>query len=157
MQIDDYRYGIVDFNELSPIPEVDYFFKRGNNQIPIYKLHRIAGTVLAKNDTRCSVMLLTTTGVVSVKFSRDYYAMFKKQISQVQPDGTKKIMEKGWFGRGNMLMVTGFRRDDQFVGKTYKSTDSHQLYKIDEVCGDQIKIRNERWTAADAFEEEEYE
>ena len=54
-------------------------------------------------------------------------------------------------------MVTGFRRDDQFVGKTYKSTDSHQLYKIDEVCGDQIKIRNERWTAADAFEEEEYE
>ena len=72
-----YKYGIVDFNELSPIPEVDYFFKRGNNQIPIYKLHRIAGTVLAKNDTRCSVMLLTTTGVVSVKFSRDYYAMFK--------------------------------------------------------------------------------
>lgn len=155
--IDNYRYGIVDFNELSPVPEVDYFFKRGNNQIPIYKLHRIAGTVLAKNDTRCSVMLLTTTGVVSVKFSRDYYAMFKKQISQVQPDGTKKIMEKGWFGRGNMLMVTGFRRDDQFVSKTYKSTDSHQLYKIDEVCGDQIKIRNERWTAADAFEEEEYE
>ena len=155
--IDNYRYGIVDFNELSPVPEVDYFFKRGNNKIPIYKLHRIAGTVLAKNDTRCSVMLLTTTGVVSVKFSRDYYAMFKKQISQVQPDGTKKIMEKGWFGRGNMLMVTGFRRDDQFVSKTYKSTDSHQLYKIDEVCGDQIKIRNERWTAADAFEEEDYE
>ena len=155
--IDNYRYGIVDFNELSPVPEVDYFFKRGNNQIPIYKLHRIAGTVLAKNDTRCSVMLLTTTGVVSVKFSRDYYAMFKKQISQVQPDGTKKVMEKGWFGRGNMLMVTGFRRDDQFVSKTYKSTDSHQLYKIDEVCGDQIKIRNERWTAADAFEEEDYE
>ena len=72
-------------------------------------------------------------------------------------ESPKKVMEKGWFGRGNMLMVTGFRRDDQFVSKTYKSTDSHQLYKIDEVCGDQIKIRNERWTAADAFEEEDYE
>ena len=153
--IDNYRYGIVDFNELSPIPEVDYFFKRGNNQIPIYKLHRIAGTVLAKNDTRCSVMLLTTTGVVSVKFSRDYYAMFKKQISQVQPDGTKKILERGWFQRGNILMITGFRRDDQFVAKTYKHSDYHQLYKIDEVDGDSITIRHERMSTQNSIEEEE--
>ena len=144
--VDMNKYGLTDFFSLPSEPQVDYFFKRGNHQIPIYKLYRIIGTVLAKNDTKCSISLLTTTGVVSVKFTRDYYAMFKKQISQIQPDGSKKVMEKGWFGRGNMLMITGFRRDDQFVGKTYKNTGSHQLYKITEVNGNEIKLQHERFT-----------
>ena len=74
--------------------------------------------------------MLTTTGVVTVKMTKDYYAMFKKQISEKQEDGTKKITEKGWFKRGNMLMFTGFRRDDQFVVKTYKHTPTHGIYKI---------------------------
>ena len=28
-------------------------------------------------------------------------------------------------------MLTGFRRGDQFVTKTYKHTPTHQLYKIE--------------------------
>ena len=100
---------------------------------------------------------MTTTGVVSVKFSRDYYAMFKKQISQVQPDGTKKILERGWFQRGNILMITGFRRDDQFVAKSYKSTEGHQLYKIDGIDGDSMIIRHERISNQNSIEEEEYD
>lgn len=151
------RYGIVNFSDLSPTPEVDYFYKRGGIQIPIFKLNRIVGTVIAKNDNKSSIMLLTTTGVVNVKFTRDYYAMFKKQISQIQPDGSKKVMEKGWFTRGTMLMITGFRREDTFVAKTYKNTESHQLYKITEVCGDQVILQHERWTSADSIEEEDYE
>lgn len=158
-EVDVNKYGITDFNSLNPVSEVDYFFKRGKNKIPIYKLYKIAGTVLAKNDSRCTVTLLTTTGVVPVKFTRDYYSMFKKQISQIQPDGSKKVLEKGWFKRGNMLLITGYRRDDQFVGKTYKSTQSHQLYKIDEVIGSDIKVRSERWTSGnnDIYEDEEGE
>lgn len=155
--INTYRYGVVNFDELSPEPEVDYFFKRAGREIPIFKLYKIIGTVIAKNDNKSSITLLTTNGVVNVKFTRDYYAMFKKQISQIQPDGTKKVMEKGWFTRGNMLMITGFRREDTFVGKTYKSTESHQLYKITAVVGDEIQVQHERWTSADAIEEEDYE
>ena len=151
------KYGITNFFDLPVEPQVEYYFKRGGVQIPIYKLHKIAGTVLAKNDTRSSVTLLTTTGVVNVKFTKEYYSMFKKQISQVQADGSKKILEKGWFGRGNMLLITGYRRDDQFVGKTYKNTESHQLYKITEVVGEDIKIQHERFTVFNAIEEEEYE
>ena len=48
--------------------------------------------------------------------------MFKKQISQIQADGSKKVIEKSWFKRGNKLMITGFRRDDTFVAKTYANT-----------------------------------
>ena len=151
------RYGISDFNCLSRDPVITQYFKRGQNNIPLYKLERIAGTVIAKNDTRFIVTLLTTTGVVNVKFTREYYAMFKKQISQINPDGTKSIMERGWFTRGNMLMVTGYRREDTFVGKTYKSANTHQLYKIVDVKDDDIMLQHERFTANNTVEEDEYE
>jgi len=129
--VDTQRYGIVDFSSLPTKPVVDYFFKRGGRQIPIFKLTKIIGTVIAKNDARSSVSILTTKNeVVNVKFTRDYYAMFGKQISEKQDDGHKKVIEKSWFTRGHLLMITGFRRDDMFVAKTYKSTATHQLYKI---------------------------
>ena len=139
------RYGIRDFNTLPTIPDVDYFFKRNNKQIPVYKLCKIAGTVIGKNDTRHIVSLLTTTGVVSVKFTRDYYAMFNRQISEVNEDGTKSVKEKGWFTRGTKLLITGYRRDDQFVSKKYQATGGHQLYKIDAVKGDEIILSSERY------------
>jgi DNA polymerase-3 subunit alpha len=59
--------------------------------------------------------------------------MFDKQISERQIDGTKKIKEKSWFNRGNMIVVTGIRSGDDFVSKKYASTGGHQLYKIEEV------------------------
>ena len=151
--INVYKYDLADFNELKSC-EVDYFITRKNNQIPIYKLYRIIGTCIAKNDTRHTISLLTTTGVVDVKFTKDYYAMFKRQISQVQPDGTKKVVEKSWFKRGTILMVTGFRRDDQFVGKTYSSTQTHQLYKITNIIGDEVKLQHERFTSQGTIEED---
>ena len=48
------------------------------------------GTVISKNDAHSSIVLLTTTGVVTVKFTKDYFAMFGRQISEKQEDGTKK-------------------------------------------------------------------
>ena len=143
--IDNQKYGIIDFNNLSPNSEIDYFFQRNGKQIPIYKLYRIAGTVIGKNDTRHIVTLLTTTGVVSVKFTRDYYAMFNRQISEVDNEGTKKVKEKGWFTRGTKLLVTGYRRDDTFVAKKYKSTGGHTLYKIIEVEGRNIGLISTRY------------
>ena len=143
--VNNKKYGIVDFNQLSPVPRVDYFFKRNGVQIPIYKLYRIAGTVIGKNDTRHSVVLLTTSGVVTVKLTRDYYAMFNRQISEVNENGEKKVKEKGWFTRGTKLLVTGYRRDDTFVAKKYKSTGGHQLYKITDVVNGDISLTSTRY------------
>lgn len=128
--IDKQKYGIVDFNYLPTQPPVDYFFQRNGKKLPVYKTYKIIGTVISKNDNKSSVTLLTTTGVVNVKFTRDQYAKYGKQISERQEDGTKKITEKGWFKRGTKLMITGFRRDDMFVAKTYKNTPTHQIYQI---------------------------
>ncbi len=139
------KYGIVNFEELNPNSEVDYFFKRNGRDLPIYKISRIIGTVIGKNDNKSTISLLTTTGVISVKFTKEYYAMFKKQISEQQADGTKKVVEKGWFGRGNKLLISGFRRDDTFVAKTYKNNSFHQLYKITKINDDgTIEIMHER-------------
>nr|DAU32026.1 MAG TPA: DNA polymerase III, alpha subunit [Caudoviricetes sp.] len=124
------RYGAIDFRTLSREPIVERTFKKGNREIPLFKLNRIIGTVISKNDARNSIFLLTTGGVVSVKFTKEYYAMFGRQLSEVQEDGTKKVVEKGWFKRGEKLMITGFRREDTFVAKKYQSTGGHQLYKI---------------------------
>lgn len=125
------KYGLSDFFKLPAQPEAEYYFQRNGKQIPIWRTHKIIGTVLCKNDTKSTVTLLTPSGVVTVKMTKDYYAMFKKQISEKNEDGTKSVVEKGWFKRGNMLMFTGYRRDDQFVVKTYKHTATHGVYKIE--------------------------
>ena len=142
--VDNEKYGIVNFSDLSYEPEIDYFFKRAGRDIPIFKLYKIAGTVISKNNTKASVMILTTDGVVNVKFSKEYYAMYNRQISEVQADGSKKVLEKGWFSRGAKIMVTGYRREDTFVTKTYKNTSTHQLYRIISVNGSNITLEHER-------------
>ena len=142
--IDKHKYGIVNFSTLSYEPEVDYFFKRAGRDIPIFKLYKIAGTIISKNNTKASVAILTTDGVVNVKFTKEYYAMYNRQISEVQADGSKKVLEKGWFSRGTKIMVTGYRREDTFVAKTYKATSTHQLYRIVNVEGRNITLEHER-------------
>jgi len=143
--IDVHKYGIVDFFNLPTEPEVDYTFKRNGKDIPIFKTYKIIGTVINKNDNKNSISLLTTTGIVTVKFTKEYYAMFARQISEVGEDGAKHVVEKGWFIRGTKVMVTGFRRDDTFVAKTYSKTATHQLYKITNVRGTDMELEHERY------------
>ena len=123
-----HKYGISNFFALPVEPEVEKTFTRNGKQIPIFKTHKIIGTVIAKNDNKATVTLLTMTGVVTVKFTKEQFAKFKKQISERQPDGSKKVVEKGWFKRGNILLITGIRRGDMFVAKTYAHTTTHQVY-----------------------------
>lgn len=146
------KYGIVDFNMLSEEPQVDYLFKRNGRDVPIFKISKIVGTVIGKNDTKSSVTLLTTTGVVNVKFTKEYFAMYNRQISEKQADGTKKVVEKGWFARGVKLLIAGFRRDDTFVAKTYKNNGFHQLYKIINITSNgEIELIHDRATMEENY------
>lgn len=143
--INNLKYGLIDFFKLSAEPDVDYFFKRNGKDIPIYKISRIAGTIISKNDTRSSITLLTTTGVVTVKFTKEYFAMFNRQISEKQEDGTKKVVEKGWFTRGTKVLIQGFRRDDMFIAKTYSKTVGHQIYRITNITDKgELTLQHER-------------
>ena len=99
-----------------------------------------------KDDGRSSISLLGTDGVITVKFTKEYYAKYKKRISKVNPDGTKTVIEDGWFKRGNKVMITGFRREDTFVAKTYTNTPTHQLYLITAISkdGTEMELEHER-------------
>jgi DNA polymerase-3 subunit alpha len=134
--VDNDYYGFVDFFRLPEEPEIDYYWKRNGKQIPIFKTYKIIGTVIGKDDNKATISLLTTTGVVTVKFTKEYYAIFKKQISEVQNDGSKKIIERSWFSRGTKIMLTGFRREETFVTKSYKHTPTHQIYRITQINKD---------------------
>ena len=72
--------------------------------------------------------------------------MYNRQLSEVQPDGSKKVVEKSWFTRGTKIMVTGFRRDDMFQTKTYKHTKTHQLYQIMAIHDGDIELEHERYS-----------
>lgn len=124
-------YNIVNYNDLPEEPIVDYTFERNGHSIPIFKTFRICGTVIAKDDVKNIVSILTPDkNVVDVKFTREYYAKYKQQLSEIQKDGNKKVVEGSWFSRGTKIIVNGFRRGNMFVAKKYNKTNSHQLYKI---------------------------
>ena len=140
------RYGFADFFSLPEDPEIDKTFIKSGKEIHIFKLHRICGTCIAKNKTKGTVTILTTTGVVNVKFRKEYFSLFDKQISERGADGVKHVVEKSWFNRGNMIVVTGVRSGDDFVSKKYASTGGHQLYKIDSILeGGELRLKDSRY------------
>ena len=104
------------------------------------------GTVVGKNATKAQVDILTIdSGVVTVKFSLDYFAAYNRRISDMI-DGTSKVVEQGWFLKGQQIVINGFRRGDMFRAKSYRKTPSHQLYHIDKVNIDgTISLRHARY------------
>lgn len=151
INVNDTQYGIIEYNILSEQPIVDYTFKRNGREIPIFKTFRLCGTVIAKDDLKSSISILTkNSGVVTVKMTRDYYARYNAQLSEVGIDGKKHVMERGWFKRGTLVVVNGYRRQNQFVTKAYKKTNSHQLYRITSINPDgTISMTNKRWGEAE--------
>ena len=139
-------YGLSDYSKLSEEPEISYEFraKDTGKKIPLYKIHRIAGTVLDKDKAKKTVTLLTTSGVVTVKIFGDAFTHYDKQISEKRPDGTKKVVEKSWLSRGNKIIVTGIRREDNFIAKKYKNTPHHLVELITSINDGYIKTQTER-------------
>lgn len=138
------KYGLRKFSDLPEEPVIERYIGK-KSLIPIFKLDKICGTCIAKNKAKNTVYILTTDGVAAVKFRQEHFSLFDKQVSERQSDGKKKIIEKSWFNRGNMIVVQGYRRGQEFVAKKYQSTGGHQLYHIDEVTENgNLVLRSER-------------
>lgn len=116
------KYNIKNFFELKENPVIDRSFEKNGKTINMFKLYRIAGTVIDKDKNHHTISLLTEDGVVSVKIYKDVYAYYDRQISEKGADGKKHVLEKSWLSRGNKLIITGIRRDGNFIPKKYKSS-----------------------------------
>lgn len=136
-------YLIDDFFELSPQAEIDRVLNIKGKQVPLFKLHRIAGTVLDRDKNKKTVTVLTTTGVVSVKIYGTFEA-YDRQISERGADGKKHVIEKSMFSRGNKIIITGIRADESFLAKVYKSTPWHRVEQIVDIQDNKLIIKTER-------------
>jgi len=136
-------YMIEDFFEMSEQPEVERVIPIKGKQVPIFRLRRIAGTVLDRDKAKKTVQLLTPTGVVSVKIYGAFEA-YDRQISVKGPDGKKHIIEKSMFTRGNKIIVTGIRQEDSFIAKVYQRTPWHRVEQIVGLNGDRLIIKADR-------------
>lgn len=140
-------YGIKNFYDLPEEAKVVGFNKWNGMKFPKFELSRIVGTVLDRDKNKHSLSLLTTDGVVTVKFYSGQFSFYDKQISIYDEEEDKKTtLEESWFKRGNKLMITGFRRGDQFKPKKYKnSVYQHTVQKILDIDEDGVlTLQNER-------------
>ena len=127
-------YDISRFARLPDEPIVDSTFKtKDGKRVPLFKICRIAGTVLDKNKSKNLLTLLTTDGVVTVKIFGEVFNYYDKQISERGADGVKHVIEKSFFSRGNKVVITGIRRGENFIAKKYSRTPWHLVELIQEI------------------------
>ena len=148
--INEKLYGIVNFFDLPEEPEPYEWYTRYINgepkAIPKYKISRIAGVVLNCDNAHHLITILTRYGVVNIKHNKGQFAFYNKTISEVGEDGKKKRLEESWFKRGNLIIISGYRRDDQFRPLVYADTIyKHTVNLINEVYEDgTILVQSER-------------
>lgn len=131
-------YGIVPFEYLDEEPKIaSEFPSKDGGIIRLYEISRICGTVIDKDKNKSTVTILTPEmQVVNIKVWKNQYAKWDRQISRKNPDGTKTVIEKSFFARGNKIIVTGIRREDDFVPKKYKNTAYPLFEKIEAMDAD---------------------
>ena len=134
-----------DFFTLSEEPEIEYTFPGANGQeVKVYKLHKIIGTVIDKDKMHNTITLLTPTGVVTVKIYKNQFALYDKQLSQRGADGKKHVIEKSWFTRGTKLMIQGIRREQNFIPKKRKNSVYPVISKITAIDKNKLTFQLER-------------
>lgn len=136
---------VSQFDDLPTEPRIATFYKIKGRSIPLYQLTMICGIVIAKDKLHSSIILLTATGPVEVKFRKQQFASYDAQISRKVGD-KKQIVERSWLNRGVGLIVHGMRQDDQFIAKTYKNSKmAHTAYKVTEILPTgKLKVQKER-------------
>lgn len=146
-------YGIENFDDNSPDSAIvsNYYYK--GQLKPRFKLWRICGTVIDKDKNKHTVSLLTLDGVVLVKFYKGQFGFYDRQISEVNENGEKTKIEDSWFARGTKLLITGYRRDEQFVPKKYgDSIFKHTVQLIKSINDDGTLVLQSERTGADSEE-----
>ena len=132
--VDMDRYEFSNFFDIPEEPEIERVIPIKGKMIPLFKLHRIVGTVLDRDKTKKTVTLLTTEGVVTVKIFGAVFSNYDKQISERGADGKKHVIRKSEFARGNKIIVCGLRDGEStFRAKKYSRTPFHLVETIEEV------------------------
>lgn len=145
--MDFFGNNIKKFYSLPKEPVVEKTFtSRQGYEVKLYELSKIAGTAIDRNKMKNEITLLCTDGVVTVK-AYGIMPYYDKQISEVDSNGVKKVIEKSMFTRGNKIIVYGMRRGDNFFAKKYKNSPvAHHFTQIVKVNDDGTIVTKDRVT-----------
>lgn len=99
--------------------------------IPKHKLKTIMGTVIAKDKQAGLVTVATLDGVIAVKFFKQLYSFFDREIVKYNEETDEKItQEDSFFEKGTHLLITGIKVGENFMPKVYKNTGFEPILKI---------------------------
>lgn len=125
-------YGLSNYSNLNKEPQKESHGRWFRN-----KTYSIIGTIIKKDKTKSSLYVLTPEGeVVLVKMYKDKFSAYDRQISKRLKTGAKQVIEKSWFTRGNKIFLHGFRREDQFVPRTYGNLNLPDIALITDIKSD---------------------
>lgn len=120
-------FNFKSFNDLPATPQVKTLV--GKNRFKIYETYELAGTVVAKNNVKKTVDLLTPDGLAICKLGDDLFSKYNKVIKNGD------IKDSSWFEKGTNLILLGTRNGNEFRVKRVKDATSvlkivNQGYKI---------------------------
>lgn len=145
-KIEKSEYMISDFNTLPRQPEVENWYENKHGRFPLWKLSRIAGTVVDKNIAKNYITILTSDGsVVNCKMNPGQISHYNQTIS-IGNNKDKIVLDKSWLEKGTKILLTGYKREDDFVCKTYANTifGKHILRLIEDIADGKLITRSER-------------
>lgn len=135
----------ANFDELPFNPSVKKVKKYRGKEYKVFETTEIGGTVIDKDKGHNTVTLLTEDGVAVIKIYKDLFSNYDKQVSRVNPDGSKTVIEKSWFTRGTLLIAQGFRRGDNFVLRKGSDSSLPLITKIEKINPDgSLELKYER-------------
>ena len=139
-------YGVSDFTKLPETPRKTSYTNAKGEKKETYDTTAIMGTIVNVENNRKSVWLLTTHGVVTVKFYAEAFNRYKNPISQVDPKtGKKTVIDRAWLKRGERILVYGYRREDAFVARSSRiGSYTRLICRIDGVSGGDLNLTYSR-------------
>lgn len=98
-----------------------------------YYIYSLPITVTGKNDIRKTIQGLTQDNkIVNIKLQDGQYAYYK----------SKKGEDSSWFNRGELLIVHGYRRGEDFKLKIYKNGPyEHTIYRIKSLSDKNVELQ----------------
>jgi DNA polymerase-3 subunit alpha len=143
IRLEDYL--TTGFDKLPEQPIIDRYFIKNGNKLPIYKIDRIAVTVVDKNINKNYITCLDSSGaVINVKLGQRM-SFYNRTIS-VGNGKDKVVIDKGYFEKGTLLLINGYRKGEDFIAKSYVNSilGKHTVMKVKKIINNELIIQSER-------------
>lgn len=114
--LNDVYYNVKNFEQLPEYPQGRIVQTKSGEEREVFDLCTVAGTVIANNNTKHTVTILTKFGVVTLKLFSQLYTDFNQKFSVMNPSKPKEkiVIDDSWFKRGKLIIAYGYRKENMF-------------------------------------------